>query len=108
MSITASIWLVIVAGFVAANLPFLNHRILAAGPVCGQGGDDGKALWIRLVELVLLYFLIGTFAMLLEGRGGQRSSQGWEFYAVTGPLFLTFAFPGFAYQYLLRKVRAKG
>lgn len=59
-------------------------------------------------SLVVLYFLIGAFAMLLEGRAGQRSSQGWEFYAVTGTLFLTFAFPGFAYQYLLRKVSRAG
>ncbi len=108
MSITASIWLVIVAGFVAANLPFLNQRILAAGPVCHDSGSASKALWIRLVELVVLYFLIGAFAMLLEGRAGQRSSQGWEFYAVTGTLFLTFSFPGFAYQYLLRKVSRAG
>ncbi|MEG0976327.1 MAG: DUF2818 family protein [Comamonas sp.] len=101
MSITASIWLVIVAGFVAANIPFFNQRILAAGPR-GIGGDI-KPLWIRLAELVLLYALVGALALLLEGRAGQRSPQGWEFYAITATLFLTFAFPGFVYQYLLRK-----
>ena len=102
MSITASIWLVIVAGFIAANIPFLNQRILAAGP---QNAGGMKPLWIRLVELVVLYALVGVFALLMEGRAGQRSPQGWEFYAITGTLFLTFAFPGFVYQYLLRKNR---
>ena len=103
MSITASIWLVIVAGFVAANIPFLNQRLFAVGP---RGRVGGKALWIRLVELVVLYVLTGALALLLEGKAGQRSSQGWEFYAITATLFLTFAFPGFVYQYLTRKNRS--
>ena len=50
MSITASIWLVIVAGFVAANLPFLNQRLLGIVPV----GMGAKPLWQRLLELVAL------------------------------------------------------
>ena len=103
MSITASIWLVIVAGFVAANIPFLNQRFFAIGP---KGRVGGKALWIRLVELLVLYVLTGALALLLEGKAGQRSSQGWEFYAITATLFLTFAFPGFVYQYLTRKSRS--
>ncbi len=103
MSITASIWLVIVAGFVAANIPFLNQRFFAVGP---KGGAGSKPLWIRLVELVVLYAMTGALALLLEGKAGQRSSQGWEFYAITATLFLTFAFPGFVYQYLTRKNRS--
>ncbi|MEY4294772.1 MAG: hypothetical protein RLY82_460, partial [Pseudomonadota bacterium] len=27
---------------------------------------------------------------------------GWEFYAITGALFITLAFPGFVYRYLLK------
>ena len=103
MSITASIWLVIVAGFVAANLPFFNQRVLALGPRLANGP---KPLWIRLLELVLLYLVVGVLASLLEGRAGQRSAQGWEFYAITGTLFLTFAFPGFVYQYLVRRSKS--
>ena len=103
MSITASIWLVIVAGFVAANIPFINQRLLAVGPKSGTS----KPLWIRLLELVVLYVVVGLVATTLEGKAGQRSAQGWEFYAITATLFLTFAFPGFVYQYLTRKtVRA--
>ena len=36
-------------------------------------------------------------------RAGQIAAQGWEFYAITAALFLTFAFPGFVWRYLLRR-----
>jgi len=52
---------------------------------------------------VLAYFLVGGLALLLERRAGQIAPQGWEFYAITGTLFLTLAFPGFVYRYLLRR-----
>lgn len=99
MSQTGFIWIVIVAACVAANLPFLNHRILALGPVRAPR----KALWMRLIELLVFYFSVGGLALVLEGRVGQVAPQGWEFYAVTAALFLTLAFPGFVYRYLLRR-----
>ncbi|MFN3439335.1 MAG: DUF2818 family protein [Acidovorax sp.] len=99
MSLTASVWLVIVAAFIAANLPFVNHRWLVVGPVAGPR----KALPVRLAELIVLYFLVGGMALLLERRAGQIAPQGWEFYAITGTLFVTLAFPGFIYRYLLRR-----
>jgi len=100
MSQTASIWLVIVAALVAANLPFINQRWFAVGP---QPLGRSKPLPGRLVELVVLYFLVGGLALLLERRAGQIAPQGWEFYAVTATLFVTLAFPGFVYRYLLRR-----
>ena len=99
MSLTGSVWLIIAAAFIAANLPFVNQRWLVVGPVAATG----KPLIARLAELVLLYFVVGAFALLLERRAGQIAAQGWEFYAITGTLFLTFAFPGFVYRYLLRR-----
>ncbi|MFT4241472.1 MAG: DUF2818 family protein [Acidovorax sp.] len=99
MSLTGSVWLVIVAALVAANLPFVNHRWLVLGPAAAPR----KPLAARLAELVLWYFLVGGLALLLERRAGQIAPQGWEFYAVTGALFLTLAFPGFVYRYLLRR-----
>ena len=42
-------------------------------------------------------------ALLLEKRAGQIAPQGWEFYAITGTLFITLAFPGFVYRYLVRR-----
>ncbi len=98
MSQTASIWLVIVAALVAANLPFVNERLFAVVPL-----RRAKSIGLRLVELVVLYFAVGLLGMLLERRAGQVTAQAWEFYAVTGAMFVTFAFPGFVWRYLLRR-----
>jgi len=98
MNTSALVWTIIVLALVAANLPFLSNRALlvrrAAGP---------KPLALRLLELCLLYGLVGLLAIALEQRVGRVASQGWEFYAVTACLFLTLAFPGFVYRYLYRR-----
>ncbi|MDR0215782.1 MAG: DUF2818 family protein [Comamonas sp.] len=99
MSITASIWLIILAALVAANLPFINQRLGIVGPVV-QGR---KPLWVRLLEMIVLYLLVGGLGLVLERRAGQVYPQGWEFYAVTATLFLTLAFPGFVYRYLVHR-----
>jgi len=54
---------------------------------------------------VVLYFAVGLLGTALERRVGQVASQNWEFYAVTAALFLTFAFPGFVWRYLVRHRR---
>lgn len=97
MTQTASIWLVLVLALCAANLPFLTERALGVVPLA-----RGKSLAWRLGELVVLYFVVGAIGMLLERHGGQNAPQPWEFYAVTGALFLTFAFPGFVWRYLYK------
>ncbi|GAC1533082.1 MAG: DUF2818 family protein [Ramlibacter sp.] len=99
MSQTASIWLVIVLAFIAANLPFLvNSRLLAVLPL-----RHPKALPVRLAELLVCYVIVGGIGLLLENRLGQIAPQGWEFYAVTGALFITLAFPGFIWRYLVQR-----
>lgn len=98
MTQTASIWLVLVLAFCGANLPFLTDRVLGVVPLAA-----GKNLGVRLGELVLLYFIVGGIGLLLEKRLGQISPQGWEFYAITAALFLTFAFPGFVWRYLYQR-----
>jgi hypothetical protein len=55
------------------------------------------------MELFALYLLLGGVALLLEQAVGQIYPQGWEFYATTGAMFITLAFPGFVYKYLLRQ-----
>ena len=97
MSQTASIWLVIMAAFAGANLPFVNQRLLGVVPLAGP-----KSLAGRLAELVLMYFLVGALGLALENSAGQIAPQGWEFYAVTGALFIVLAFPGFIWRYLRR------
>jgi hypothetical protein len=94
---SASIWLVIFVVVVAANLPFVSQRFLIVFLL-----KTPKTLGIRLLELVIFYFIAGGLGMLLENRAGQNAPQGWEFYAITGALFITLAFPGFIYRYLLK------
>lgn len=96
MTQSASIWLVILAALVAANLPFINERWLIVGPVA----RFRKPLWGRIAEIVVGYLMVGGLALMLERRAGQMAPQGWEFYAITATLFLTLAFPGFVYRYL--------
>ena len=93
-------WALLLVGFIAANLPFLTDRLLLVGP-----RRSPKALGWRLLELLLLSGLTIGLGMLIEARLGQRAPQGWEFYAVTAALFLTLAFPGFVYRYLVRRGR---
>jgi hypothetical protein len=100
VSQTASVWLVLAVAFAAANLPFFSQKLLGLVPL-----RQPKNLATRLAELVLLYFLVGGLGLLLERRVGQIAPQGWEFYAVTGALFLTFAFPGFVWRYLFKHHR---
>jgi hypothetical protein len=100
MSQSAAVWLVIVAALVAANLPFINNRVLAVVPLART-----KTLPMRLAELVLLYLAVGGLGLAFERSAGQVTPQGWEFFAVTGALFVTFAIPRFVWRYLLRRRR---
>ncbi|MDB5965149.1 MAG: putative transrane protein [Polaromonas sp.] len=97
MTQTASTWLVLLLALLAANLPFASNRLMAVVPL-----KTGKNLAMRLGELVACYLLVGLLGLYLEQRAGQIAPQGWEFYAITGALFLTFAFPGFTWRYLFK------
>ncbi|MGV0983707.1 MAG: DUF2818 family protein [Limnohabitans sp.] len=98
MTASWAIGLLIALAVLAANLPFANQRILLVGP-----SRSTKSLPIRLAELVLLYFVVGAVGLALENHAGQIAPQGWEFYAITGTMFLTLAFPGFVYRYLMHR-----
>ena len=101
MNQTAAVWLLILLAFVAANLPFINERIFAVWQpkrILTQ-----KFFWLRALELVLLYLLVGALGIAFERLIGNVFSQRWEFYAITLSLFVVMAFPGFVYRYLLRR-----
>jgi hypothetical protein len=83
---------------IAANLPFVTERLFFLKPLA-----TGKHIGWHLLELVVLFFVVGGMAWLLERKTGDAHQQNWEFYAVTGSLFLVFAFPGFVYRYLWRR-----
>jgi hypothetical protein len=104
-------WLVVAISIAAANLPFLTERVFGLVPLKTSSAGDGissprtKPLPLRLLELIVLYFVVGFLARMLESRIGGVFAQNWEFYAITGCLFLVLAFPGFVFRYL-RKRRA--
>ncbi len=95
-----SVFGLILAALVAANLPFITERrfVLWAPPVGSR-----KSLLVQVVELLVLYVLTGLLGLALEQHAGQIYPQRWEFYAITAALFLTLAFPGFVYRYLLHR-----
>ena len=97
MTQTASVWLVVLLALLAANLPFASNRLFAVYAL-----KQPKNLAVRLGEMVVWYFVVGGLGLYLEQRTGQIAPQGWEFYAITGALFITFAFPGFTWRYLFK------
>ena len=106
VSVTLSAWFVILLALLAANLPFFNESVLGLIPLRWLGSKRTvKPVWLRLVELVVLYILVGGAAHLLEIRIGGAFAQGWEFYAITGCLFIVLAYPGFVLRYLMKHRR---
>jgi hypothetical protein len=93
-----TVWLVVLIALCAANLPFLSQRLLGLFLL-----PSGKGLGLRFFELLVCYFLVGGIGLMFESRAGQIAPQTWEFYAITVFLFLTLAFPGFVYRYLVMR-----
>ncbi len=101
MDVSASSWLLIVVALAAANLPFLNEKVFGVIPLGGP--ERLKSGWVRVLELLVLYFVVGGVAYLLEARIGTVFTQVKEFYMVTVPLFVVLAFPGFILRYLRKR-----
>jgi hypothetical protein len=99
VDISISGWFVITLAALAANLPFMNERLFGIVSLRGEV----KSVWIRLIELLVLYFVIGVIAYLLEAAAGNAFRQGWEFYAITICLFVVLAYPGFVFRYLRKR-----
>lgn len=101
MEVSSAAWLLIAVALAAANLPFVNERVFGVAAL--KGGR--KSAWLRVFELVVLYFAVGAFAYLLESRIGNVFGQVKEFYMVTVPLFVVLGFPGFIVRYLRKRHR---
>lgn len=91
-------WFVVLLALIGANLPFVNQRIFGLIPL----RRAAKPAWLRISELIVLYFVVGVFGHVLESRAGNVFVQGWQFYAISFSLFLVFAFPGFTVRYLVK------
>ncbi|RXZ38587.1 DUF2818 family protein [Oxalobacteraceae bacterium CAVE-383] len=101
MNVSVYSWIVILLALLAANLPFLNQHLFAVVPL-GRGDDFVKPVWWRLIEMLVLYFVVGGIAYAMEATLGNVFPHGWEFYAITGCLFLVFSFPGYVFRYLYK------
>jgi len=105
MSPTVSILVLLVVAAISANIPWLSERFLFIFPL----PQHNKKVWMRLLEWVLLYILVGAIAMGMEQKiYGQRHAQSWEFYVVTVALFMLFALPGIIYRFQLKKMLQRG
>lgn len=93
-----AVGLLVALALLGANLPFFTEKLMGVLPMAQR-----KSLGLRLLELLLWYGLTGAVGAALENHAGQISPQGWEFFAITWALFMTFAFPGFVYRYLLKR-----
>jgi len=100
MDFNVASWLVIAVAIALANLPFFNDKVLALVPA--HSFKEGKPLYVRLAEMIALYFVVGAIGMALEAQIGTRFPQTWEFYAISACLFLVLGFPGFIVRYLRR------
>ena len=96
---SAVVWMIVALALITSNLPWFSERFLFFIRL----KDGIKKFWMCLLEVVLMYFLIGFIAIGLERKiTGEIYSQDWEFYAVTFFVFLVFSCPGFIYRYQLR------
>ena len=96
---SAAGWFIVLLALVGANLPFFNQRLFAVAPFPAAK----TSAWLRIAELIVLYFAVGLIGFCLEARAGNRFEQGWQFYAITFSLFVVCAFPGFTFQYLVKR-----
>lgn len=91
------IWGYIVFSIIVANLPWVSERLFFIFPLSKKKGP-----WIRLLEWLIFYLLIGVLGIGLEKQlTGEIYHQNWLFYCTTIAMFVVFALPGFIYRYEL-------
>ena len=89
--------LVFVAAFVLLGYPGWRNK----------GKIVHKSFFDRLLEVLVLYVLVGMLGIAFEMNLGNRFPQTWEFYAITLSLYLVLAYPGYVYRYLFHRRSAR-
>ena len=80
---------------IIANLPWISERAFLVIPL-----SKIKAAWLRLLELVVFYFVCLLIAIAAEIQfSGEVFPQHWEFFVTTFCAFLVLAVPGVIYRY---------
>lgn len=82
-----------------ANFPYFSESIFGLF----RRKQAPKSPFVRIAELLILYFLVIGVAYAIESSIGNAFPQGWQFYAVTVCLYLVLGFPGFVHRYLRRR-----
>jgi hypothetical protein len=89
-----SVWLMIGLFLLIANLPWVGNRVFFVWPM------QSKPVWVRLLELLVYYFICLLIGIAFEIRfSGDVYTQQWEFFVTTLSLFLVLAVPGVVYRY---------
>ena len=97
MTQSAAIIALLLLALALAHAPFCYKRFLFVG-----ASKIRQPAWC-LLELLLFYAAFIGLARAVEAYFGQVQAQAWQFYAVSVCLFLSMAFPGFVWRYLLKK-----
>ena len=90
--------IIILAGLVSANLPFISKHFLLVFPF-----PKRKHTGWCLLELGIWMLVVLALGIYMEGRIGNIFPKGWEFYAIFVCLFLVASFPGFVWRFLTKK-----
>jgi hypothetical protein len=105
MNQTLAVWLLIALAAVTANLPFLSERVFAIFRWRRHGALAVKPFWLRMVEVLVFFVIVGLLGFAFEAALGNPFRQGWQFYAIALCLYLVLGYPGFVIRYL-RKYHA--
>ncbi|PHS70747.1 MAG: hypothetical protein COB23_03495 [Methylophaga sp.] len=94
---------IILIFLVIANLPWISERAFLVFPL-----KAAKSALLRLIELVVFYFVSLLIAVGLETKySGDVYPQTWEFFVTTFCLFLVLAVPGVIYRYQWLPMQSK-
>jgi len=81
--------------FITANLPWISERAFLVIRL-----SKVKSSWLRLVELIVFYFVSLLIAIAAEIQfSGEIFPQQWEFFVTTFSAFVVLAVPGVIYRY---------
>lgn len=100
MNQTLAVWLLIALAAVTANLPFLSERVFAIFPWRRHGAPAVKPFWLRMIEVLVFFVIVGLLGFAFEAALGNPFRQGWQFYAIALCLYLVLGYPGFVIRYL--------
>jgi hypothetical protein len=103
MNETLAVWLLIALAAVSANLPFLTERVFGVIPWRRGGEPAVKPFWLRLLELLVFYFVVGALGFAFESALGNPFPQTWQFYVIALCLFVVLGYPGFVLRYLFKR-----